>query len=166
MINALKGGRLAARHRQRWWNRQPPYRRCLGIVYRDQPGSYLFIDFCYSTISISESDNPFTPSLFVAAAVVSANKPGTAIVNAGWRAFAADSGKPVPLRGAPVDAVYRYMGDEHGALDFGGSAAGPRIGSIVEFLTSRCDPTVNLYTAFHVVRGDEVIDLWPIRSRY
>jgi 3-hydroxy-D-aspartate aldolase len=131
-----------------------------------QPGSYLFMDSAYRAISISENDNPFQPSLFVAASVVSVNTPGRVVVNAGWKAFAADSGKPAALRGAPAGAEYRFMGDEHGALDFPGDAAKPKLGAIIEFLTSHCDPTVNLYGAFHVVRGDEVIDIWPIRARY
>ena len=136
-----------------------------GLFTEIQPGSYLFMDSCYSAISISENDNPFTPSLFVAATVVSANKPGRVVVNAGWKAFAADSGKPVALRPAPPGASFRFMGDEHGALDFEGTE-GPKLGSTIEFLTSHCDPTVNLYSAFHVVRGEEVIDIWPIRARY
>jgi 3-hydroxy-D-aspartate aldolase len=136
-----------------------------GLFTEIQPGSYLFMDSCYRSISISESDNPFLPSLFVAATVVSANKPGRVVVNAGWKAFATDSGKPVALRGAPPGAEFRFMGDEHGALDFAGESA-PVLGSTIEFLTSHCDPTVNLYGAFHVVRGDEVIDVWPIRARH
>jgi 3-hydroxy-D-aspartate aldolase len=136
-----------------------------GLFTEIQPGSYLFMDSCYGAISISENDNPFVPSLFVAASVVSANKPGRVVVNAGWKAFAADSGKPVALRGGPPGAAFRFMGDEHGALDFEGDG-GPALGSTIEFLTSHCDPTVNLYGAFHVVRGDEVIDVWPIRARY
>jgi 3-hydroxy-D-aspartate aldolase len=136
-----------------------------GLFTEIQPGSYLFMDSCYRAISISESDNPFLPSLFVAASVVSANKPGRVVVNAGWKAFATDSGKPVALRGGPRGADFRFMGDEHGALDFEGGD-GPALGSTIEFLTSHCDPTVNLYGAFHVVRGNEVIDVWPIRARY
>lgn len=136
-----------------------------GLFTEIQPGSYLFMDSCYRAISISENDNPFLPSLFVAATVVSVNTPGRVVVNAGWKAFAADSGKPVALRGGPANAEFRFMGDEHGALDFKGQDA-PKLGSIIEFLTSHCDPTVNLYSAFHVVRGDEVIDIWPIRARY
>ena len=87
------------------------------------------------------------------------------IVNAGWKALAADSGKAVALRGSPAGATYRFMGDEHGALDFEGEDAPPP-GSVIEFLTSHCDPTVNLYGAFHVVRGEDVVDIWPIRARY
>jgi 3-hydroxy-D-aspartate aldolase len=136
-----------------------------GLFTEIQPGSYLFMDSCYRAVSISENDNPFQPSLFVAASVVSVNTPGRVVVNAGWNAFAADSGKPVALRGAPAGAEFRFMGDEHGALDFKG-ADSPKLGSTIEFLTSHCDPTVNLHSAFHVVRGDEVIDIWPIRARY
>jgi D-serine deaminase-like pyridoxal phosphate-dependent protein len=136
-----------------------------GLFTEIQPGSYLFMDSSYSAVSISENDNPFVPSLFVAATVVSANKPGRVVVNAGWKAFAADSGKPVALRGGPPGASFRFMGDEHGALDFAGDE-GPGLGATIEFLTSHCDPTVNLYGAVHVVRGDEVVDIWPIRARY
>ncbi len=137
----------------------------MGLFTEIQPGSYLFMDSCYGAISISENDNPFVPSLFVAATVVSVNKPGRVIVNAGWKAFATDSGKPVALRGAPPGSSFRFMGDEHGALDFEAGDM-PALGSTIEFLTSHCDPTVNLYSTFHVVRGDEVIDVWPVDARY
>ena len=130
-----------------------------------QPGSFLFLDSCYGAITISETENPFEPSLFVAASVVSAIRPGRAIVNAGWKAFATDSGMPVPRRGAPPGATYRYMGDEHGAVDFVNAAA-PAPGAAIEFLTSHCDPTVNLYGRLHVVRGEEVVDVWSICARY
>ena len=123
------------------------------------------MDSCYSTISISENNNPYVPSLFVAATVVSINRPGRVIVNAGFKAFATDSGKPVALRGAPKGSSYRYMGDEHGALDFE-DVNGPALGDTIEFLTSHCDPTVNLYEKFHVVKGEHVVDQWLVRARY
>ena len=101
----------------------------------------------------------------MAASVVSANRPGRVVVNAGWKALAADSGKPVALRGAPAGAVFRFMGDEHGALDL--KAVRDRLSAQQSnFSVSHCDPTVNLYSQFHVVRGDDVIDIWPIRARY
>jgi len=135
-----------------------------GLFTELQPGSFIFMDSCYGSIVTNENENPFEPSLFVAASVVSNNRPGCVIVNAGWKAFATDSGKPQPRRGAPANATYRFMGDEHGAVDFEGS--GPALGETIEFLTSHCDPTVNLYPAFHVVRGDELLDTWKIRARY
>ena len=135
-----------------------------GMFTEIQPGSFLFMDSCYSKSLATEKGVPFAPSLFLAASVVSANHPGRVIVNAGFKAFATDSGKPEPQRGAPAGATYRYMGDEHGAVDFEG--AGPGLGDTIEFLTSHCDPTVNLHPAYHVVRGEQIIDIWPIKGKY
>jgi len=134
-----------------------------GLFTEIQPGSFLFMDSCYGTVDLGAGTR-FEPSLFVAATVVSSTRPGRVIVNAGFKAFATDSGLPVPVRGAPAGATYRFMGDEHGAVDFTGEA--PALGATIEFLTSHCDPTVNLYPAFDVVRGPEIVDRWPILARY
>jgi 3-hydroxy-D-aspartate aldolase len=130
-----------------------------------QPGSFLFLDSCYQPIPLTPNGNPFLPSLFVAAGVVTANRPDRVIVNAGLKAFATDSGKPVPVHGVPPGAVYRFMGDEHGAVEFEKSSFLPGLGSTIELLTSHCDPTVNLHTRYIVVRRDEVVDEWPILAR-
>ena len=135
-----------------------------GIFTELQPGSFLFLDSCYITVAMSAEGNPFVPALFVAASVVTANRPNRVIVNAGWKAFATDSGKPVPMRGAPAGATYRFMGDEHGAIEFE-SGTPPPHGAVIELLTSHCDPTVNLHARYQVVRGDEVVDEWPILAR-
>ncbi len=136
----------------------------LGLYTELQPGSFMFLDSCYGAIPLAADGNPFEPSLFVAASVVSANTPGRSIVNAGFKAFATDSGLPKVSRGAPLQSTYRYMGDEHGAVDCPDGTA-PKVGDTVEFLTSHCDPTVNLHAQYHVVRGDEVVDVWPIIAR-
>lgn len=136
----------------------------LGLFTELQPGSFLFLDSCYGAIPLAADGNPFEPSLFVAASVVSANAPGRAIVNAGFKALATDSGRPVPMRGAPQGATYSFMGDEHGAIDHGGGDA-LAVGDTIELLTSHCDPTVNLHAHYHAVRGDRVVDVWPIGAR-
>ena len=136
----------------------------LGIFTELQAGSFLFMDSCYGTTQLVPGGNPFAASLFVAASVVSARHPGRVIVNAGYKALATDSGKPVPMRGSPPDATYRFMGDEHGAVEFGGQTS-PPLGAVIEFLTPHCDPTVNLYKAYKVARGDEIVDEWPISAR-
>jgi len=135
-----------------------------GLFTELQPGSFIFLDSCYVGIELSPPPNPFRPSLFVAAAVVSANRPDRVIINAGFKAFATDSGRPVPVRGAPADATYRFFGDEHGAIEF---KTGPRppLGSVIELLTSHCDPTVNLYDRYHVVRGETIVDEWNVVAR-
>jgi len=135
-----------------------------GLFTEIQPGSFLFLDSGYAPIEFSPEPNPFRSSLFVAAAVVSVNRSDRVIINAGFKAFATDSGRPVPLRGAPANGRYRFFGDEHGAIEF---TTGPRpaLGSVIELLPSRSDTTVNLYDRYHVVQGEAIIDEWSIAAR-
>jgi D-serine deaminase-like pyridoxal phosphate-dependent protein len=138
----------------------------LGLFTELQPGSYLLMDSSYGAVAIDGSGPGFAPSLFVSALVVSASRPGRSIVNAGFKALATDSGRPAPVRGAPPGASYTFMGDEHGAIDFDPGAGDLRVGDRVELLTSHCDPTVNLHGRYAVVRGEDVLDFWPIEARY
>ena len=136
----------------------------LNLFTELQVGSFIFLDSLYGATELVPGHNPFTPSLFVAASVVSASHPGKVIVNAELKALATDSGKPVPALGAPEELSYQFMGDEHGAVEFGNRPA-PPLGAVLEFLTPHCDPTVNLYSCYRIVRGGEVIDEWPISAR-
>lgn len=137
----------------------------LGLFTELQPGSFLFLDSCYDPLDLTGSGNPFEPALFVATRVVSASRPGRAVVDAGLKALATDSGRPRPMRGALPGASYRFMGDEHGAIDVEAGDA-PALGSVVELLTPHCDPTVNLHSRYHAVRGEEVVDAWAVVGRY
>ncbi|WP_119269628.1 DSD1 family PLP-dependent enzyme [Taklimakanibacter deserti] len=130
-----------------------------------QAGSFVFLDSCYGPLPLSPDGNPFTTSLFVAAGVVTANRPDSVTVNAGFKALATDSGTPQPVRGIAQGASYRFMGDEHGVIDFDPGAPRPELGAVIELVTSHCDPTVNLHARYVVVRGDEVVDEWPILAR-
>jgi D-serine deaminase-like pyridoxal phosphate-dependent protein len=132
-----------------------------------QPGSYLFMDSSYGRPSLwPENASPFRVSLFVRAAVVSANRPDCAVVNAGIKSLATDSGTPRVAAGGPVDAIYKFMGDEHGALQYQSAGDGRlAVGDEVELIVSHCDPTVNLYDVFHCVRGRDLVDIWPIDAR-
>ena len=117
----------------------------LGLFTELQVGSFVFLDSCYGPVPVTGDGNPYSPSLFVAAAVVTANRPDRVIVNAGYKALATDSGKAVPMRGIAQGATYRFMGDEHGAIERDGGAPMPELGSVIELLTPHCDPTVNLH---------------------
>ena len=137
----------------------------LGLFTELQVGSFVFLDSCYGSVPVTGDGNPYSPSLFVAAAVVTANRPDRVIVNAGYKALATNSGKAVPMRGIAQGATYRFMGDEHGAVERDGGAPMPELGSVIELLTPHCDPTVNLHARYVVVRGEDVIDEWPIAAR-
>lgn len=130
-----------------------------------QPGSYLFMDRQYAVVELLPDGPPFRQSLFVQTIVVSTNQPDLAVVHGGWKAFSTESDVPVVAAGAPREAKYKFMGDEHGGLQLPAGSTALPIGSIVEFVPPHCDPTVNLFNRFHCVRGDDLVDIWPIEAR-
>ncbi len=70
-------------------------------VYTElQPGSYIFMDADYGRNALAPDDHAFEQSLYVAATVMSAPAPERAIVDAGLKAFAMDSGLPACPRRA------------------------------------------------------------------
>jgi 3-hydroxy-D-aspartate aldolase len=85
-----------------------------GRVYTEiQPGSYPFMDLEYLDIPLlGEEPAPFAPALIVQASVVSANLPGFAIVNGGYKSFATEGGPPRVASPQLAGAKYRFMGDE------------------------------------------------------
>jgi D-serine deaminase-like pyridoxal phosphate-dependent protein len=104
--------------------------------------------------------------LFVQTTVVSANLPGLATTDAGLKSFATDAGAPLIVDGSPpAGARYVFLGDEQGGLEFSASAPSPAPGAIFTCTVPHCDPTVNLHDIYHVVRGDELVDIWLIEAR-
>jgi D-serine deaminase-like pyridoxal phosphate-dependent protein len=137
-----------------------------GAFTEMQVGSYVFTDVQYNVVALRQDEAcPFTPALFVCSRVVSANAPGFVTTDAGLKRFATDGPLPEVVRGAPEGATYRFMGDEHGAVVFAKEGDTLAAGSFVECLTPHCDPTVNLWDHYHVVRGDTLVDIWPVDGR-
>jgi D-serine deaminase-like pyridoxal phosphate-dependent protein len=131
-----------------------------------QVGSYVFMDVDYQRALLDGCNTPaFETALFVATAVVSVNASGYVTTDAGLKCFATDGPLPEVAAGAPAGSRYEFFGDEHGKLILPDGAAKPPIGTQIECVTPHCDPTVNLYDAFHVVRGDTLIDIWPVDAR-
>jgi D-serine deaminase-like pyridoxal phosphate-dependent protein len=86
-----------------------------------------------------------------------------AVVDAGLKAFAFDSGPPA-VYGMP-GVEYVKASDEHGVLAITGDAKPPRIGDRLWLIPGHCDPTVNLYDWIVGVRGDTVDCVWPVDAR-
>lgn len=130
-----------------------------------QPGSYVFLDNQYCRLEYAEARPALERSLFVQAAVISANHAGFVTVDAGLKQFAVDGGPPLVMRGAPLAAAFAYMGDEHGCVAVREGQARPPLGGKIEFGVPHCDPTVNLYNHLHCFRGEELVDIWPVDAR-
>ncbi len=136
----------------------------LGVLTELQAGSYVFMDKQYNDCDLDGGGGkPFETSLFVDAHVISANSSSMATIDAGFKALSTDGGLPVVMDGAPAGAMFVFMGDEHGALIAPDHTF--RIGDHVSLAVPHCDPTVNLYEAYHVVRDGALIDIWPVSAR-
>lgn len=130
-----------------------------------QGGSYVFMDKQYNDVHGGNgAAMPFVTSLFVQMSVVSNNTPGLATTDAGFKAFSTDAEPPVLAAGAPEGAKYFFFGDEQGGIALAPGASLP-LGTQLTAVTPHCDPTVNLYDCYHVVRGDKLVDIWPIEAR-
>ncbi|MEQ8949451.1 DSD1 family PLP-dependent enzyme [Parvibaculum sp.] len=130
-----------------------------------QGGSYIFMDKQYNDVALGNGASfPFETSLFVQMSVVSNNTKNLATTDAGFKSFSTDAEPPVLFSGAPEGAGYFFFGDEQGGILLPDGAQLP-LGSVLTAMTPHCDPTVNLYDAYHVVRGDVLVDIWPIEAR-
>lgn len=132
-----------------------------------QVGSYVFMDADYGVLKQKGGDGlPYAPSLFVLATVTSINRPGEFTVDAGVKALAFNGPMPTKIIGAPEGSTYRFGGDEHGMITMPEGCVAPKLGSRVLILTTHCDPTVNLHSAYHVIGANRRLEKWPVMARY
>jgi 3-hydroxy-D-aspartate aldolase len=131
-----------------------------------QVGSYIFMDKQYNDVWEKPGDRaPFETSLYVQATMISANRPGLATTDAGFKSFATDAGPPLLASGAPEGAAYFFFGDEQGGIAYPRDGKQLQPGDVVRCVVPHCDPTVNLYDRYHGVRGETLEALWPIEAR-
>ena len=116
-----------------------------------QAGSYALMDTYYGS-----RGHPFQQACFVLATVISSNK-AYAVADAGLKTQGMDHGNP-SIDGATV----HFLADEHIAFS---PAAQMAVGERVKVIPAHIDPTVAMHEAAWLVRGDEVIDRWPIDLR-
>lgn len=135
-----------------------------GVLTDLQAGSYIFMDSQYNRIEAATGSHRFLTSLYVQTRVISCNHPGLATTDAGLKAFATDDRAPEIASGGPQGASAFFFGDEQGGLRWD-SGETVRPGAVLRAVTPHCDPTINLYDVLHVVRGDTLVDLWPIEAR-
>ncbi len=130
-----------------------------GVFTEIQAGSYCFMDADYGRNGGGASAG-FHQSLFVLATVMS-TRPGRAVVDAGHKAVAIDSGFPLVWGGAGV--AYTGASDEHGVLSGDGDL--PDLGAPIRLVPGHCDPTVDRHDWYVGVRGGRVEKVWPVAAR-
>jgi D-serine deaminase-like pyridoxal phosphate-dependent protein len=136
-----------------------------GVFTELQVGSYIFMDAEYANVALDEgTQNPFEPALFVQTTVISSNQQDFVTTDGGTKAFALNGPPPQILNGPAAGCAYEFQGDEHGRINL---KPGVRLslGERLECQPPHCDPTVCLYDRIVCVKGDEVVDIWPIDAR-
>ncbi len=160
-----------------------------GVFTELQAGSYAFMDVQYA-----EAGAPFAPALFLATSVVSARHKTHVTVDAGFKALAADGPPARVVAGAPPGSLFRFQGDEHGAIlhpaalaragasraraswhetvmlidrdpAFPWPADAPAEGALVWLQPGHVDPTVNLHAGFHLADETGSLGWMPIDAR-
>ncbi len=131
-----------------------------GVYTELQVGSYVFMDADYGR---NQPAPPFRNALFVLATVMSAPHAALAVIDAGHKAVAVDSGLPLVWNRPGV--TYVGASDEHGNLAIGSEAEPLCLGQQVMLVPGHCDPTVDRYDWYVGVRKGRVECLWPVAAR-
>ncbi len=134
-------------------------------VYNEiQAGSYIFMDADYGRNLDSDGQpvSDFSQSLYLLTTVMSHPTPERAVVDAGLKAQATDSG--MPLVADLPGATFVRAADEHGTLALAGPAQ-VKLGQKLRLIPGHCDPTVNLHDWLVGYRHDVVETVWPIEGR-
>jgi 3-hydroxy-D-aspartate aldolase len=140
--------------------------RQAGLFTECQCGSYAVMDIEYEEVQLfANGPHPFKTALFVQCMVVSNNHRAIPTIDGGFKCFSMDGPIPRPARGAPLGAVYQFYGDEFGKIKLARKTDALKLGAKVELVTPHCDPTINLHDFYHCVRGNVLVDIWPIDAR-
>lgn len=144
-----------------------------GVFNELQAGSYIFMDADYARNRKRDGgvNDQFEHALFILTTVMSKPVDSRAVVDAGHKSAAVDSGPPEPYRLPGV--IYRRPSDEHGVLMPEGGALPsvlPSRGEKILLIPGHCDPTVNLHDWYVCVRGmhsaaAKVEAIWPVSAR-
>lgn len=118
-----------------------------------QAGSYAVMDNFHGAMI-----GGFAYALTVATTVIS-TPPGRIIIDAGNKSVGVGGG---PTLVAPPLQALRFD-EEHGIFEADG--VDPRLGDNLQLRPGYAPATVNLYDAYYVTDGRQVVDVWPILAR-
>jgi D-serine deaminase-like pyridoxal phosphate-dependent protein len=120
-----------------------------------QAGSYVFMDGAYRIVRPDLG----RPALTLLATVI-ARRGDRVFIDAGMKALTNEFGPPA---GKTLAIKASRLSEEHGHLE-GAAASELQPGMKLELVPSHNDTTLNLHSEYYVMRGDEVIAVWPIEA--
>jgi D-serine deaminase-like pyridoxal phosphate-dependent protein len=137
-------------------------------VTEGRPGTYVYYDANQVRLGSASIDRCASSVL---ARVVSVQRDGRAIIDAGVKAMSSDTiavtgnvGVATGPDGVPLPGVtFAEANEEHGFLFHDGGFA---VGDLVRIVPNHACGTTNMWSHAYAVRGTEVLTEWPISARY
>jgi D-serine deaminase-like pyridoxal phosphate-dependent protein len=129
-----------------------------------EAGSYVFMDTAYFAIGGKSDDTvykDFAGALTVLTTVESKQHPGQVTTDYGNKAMnqATDQVKGMPW------LKVASQGAEYGLLRWSDAGRDVKLGDRVEIYPTKLDMSTAVYDRYYVVRGEQVVDVWPIMGR-
>ncbi|MCL5029350.1 MAG: alanine racemase [Bacteroidetes bacterium] len=75
-------------------------------------------------------------------------------IDAGLKTLYKDGAVPQILTEEFVNMKYDWFGDEYGKIIYTENSKAPTLGTVIEVITSHCDPTINLFDKFYITKGE------------
>jgi 3-hydroxy-D-aspartate aldolase len=129
-----------------------------------QAGSYIFMDTLYRHIGGKNDEHvysDFEPALSVLTTVISKTRPNKCAVDYGNKALLRTTDEVKGRPGVKVESG----GAEYGMLLWNDGDRDIKLAERVEIYPSNLDTSTNVYDRYYVVRGESVVDVWPIMGR-
>lgn len=129
-----------------------------------QAGSYIFMDTLYRQIGGKNDEHlysDFEPALSVLTTVISKTHPNKCAVDYGNKALLRTTDEVKDRPGVKIESG----GAEYGMLLWNGGDRDIKLAERVEIYPSNLDTSTNVYDRYYVVRGESVVDVWPIMGR-
>jgi D-serine deaminase-like pyridoxal phosphate-dependent protein len=124
---------------------------CNGVATEIQAGSYALMDSAYAALGL-----PFAQALFVWSSILSVSEKH-AVADCGLKCLGMDHGNP-----SIADAKVWFCSDEHVTF---APVTPLRVGDRVRVWPAHVDPTVAYHDELVLVRGEQVVDRWPVDLR-
>ncbi len=130
-----------------------------------EAGTYVFMDTEYFIVGGKDGDmkryNDWKPAMTVLTTVDSQHHPNIITTDYGNKVLAkkTDEVKDMPWIEVGV------QGAEYGALRWKDGDRAPKLGERLEIYCTNLDQSTNAFDRYYVLRGDHVVDVWPIMGR-
>lgn len=130
-----------------------------GLVNEIQAGGAIFMDLFYRNKCHIE---PLEFSLTCMATVTSRPTATRAVIDVGRKSLSPDLHLPA-VKGRD-DLRFQWLSAEHGVLEVV-EGPGPAIGERLELIPGYGDWSTLLHDRYHVFRGDDLVEVWPLDVR-